>query len=140
MPGNEGPSDRHVAYAQRVAERQARVGIIANTVDVVMPSAPPREVWTRWPKLRSARRREKARSTVRHDPLTDDPVLNGAALAAFAVEVRQDFRARLQDGTQPTPRLSAQSGRRWQIWALLALVMAIASGLIAVYTIDLLRF
>lgn len=139
MPGYEGATDRQVVYAQRLAERQARVGIIANTIDVALPSAPPREVWTRWPKLRSARRRETGRSNARHDPMMDDPVLNGAALDAFALEIRQDVKARPQSAAQAAAISSGKPGRRWQVRALLSLVMAIAALIIASYLFDFLR-
>ncbi|MGY6697472.1 MAG: hypothetical protein ACXIUW_15795 [Roseinatronobacter sp.] len=139
MSGYEGATDRQVAYAQRLAERQARVGIIANTIEVVMPSAPPREVWTRWPKLRSARRREKARSTARHDPLIDDPILNGAALEAFARDIRQDVTSRVQAGAQAGAASAGRSGRGLQVWALFALIIIIASVLVVSHLFDFLR-
>jgi hypothetical protein len=48
-------------WDKRLARRQARVGIVANPVKVALPPCSPREVWTRWPKLRSARRLESLR-------------------------------------------------------------------------------
>lgn len=73
--------------------RQARVGIIANPAKVAMPVHLPRDVWTRWPDLRSRRRHHGARAK---DPAQGfgDPVLDGVLLGSFA----RDLRAGVCDG------------------------------------------
>jgi hypothetical protein len=78
----------------RLADRQARVGIIANLVDVPCPVVPARDVWTRWPNLQSARRK-KQRVALRPDQ-TDmkDAVLSGEMLAVFAKEIRTESHGR----------------------------------------------
>lgn len=68
--------------------RQARVGIIANTNAVALPVHPPREIWVRWPKLRSARKRAGVEGTQAEPPLDVDPILSGAALHDFVREIR----------------------------------------------------
>ena len=69
------------------ARRQARVGIVANPVEITLPVFPPREIWTRWPKLRSARRRAGTGTGAGLSPRTD-PVLSGDRLRSFAEEIR----------------------------------------------------
>ncbi|MGP9789233.1 hypothetical protein [Roseinatronobacter sp. NSM] len=73
--------------------RQARVGIIANPAKVAMPVHLPRDVWTRWPDLRSRRRHHGARAK---DPAQGfgDPVLDGVLLGSYA----RDLRAGVCDG------------------------------------------
>jgi len=44
---------------ESLAARQARVGIIANPQMPKLPRPIPREVWTRWPDLRAAKRRSQ---------------------------------------------------------------------------------
>ena len=80
--------DRTSPSALRLEARQERLGIIANPVQVNLPVAPPRDVWTRWPKLRSARRRETLREHASERRLAGDPVLNGQKLEAFTSELR----------------------------------------------------
>lgn len=73
----------------RLAERQARVGIIANTTTVALPAHPPREIWTRWPRLRSGRR-QGARKPAEHiRQLQDDAVMSGDLLR----DLRRDLCA-----------------------------------------------
>jgi hypothetical protein len=82
------------APKDRLADRQARVGIIANLVDLPCPVPPARDVWTRWPNLQSARRK-KQRVAVRPDQTDmEDAVLSGALLAAFAREIRAEAHGR----------------------------------------------
>lgn len=72
----------------RRTDRQARVGIIPNPVEIARPAVVPREVWVRWPKLRSARRPGKA---TRPDPVpkdTRDPVISGDRLRDFVQDMR----------------------------------------------------
>ena len=84
--------DRTSPRALRLEARQERLGIVANPAQVDIPVLPPREVWTRWPKLRSARRREALRDPSPERPLTRDPVLSGQKLAAFMSELRSGPR------------------------------------------------
>lgn len=68
--------------------RQARVGIIANGKELVLPVHAPREIWTRWPDLRSARRRKGVTLPDSASDKTPDPILSGDALRAFVDELR----------------------------------------------------
>lgn len=70
------------------ARRQARVGIVANPVEITLPVVPPREVWTRWPRLRSARRGAESRKAA-GDEVSADPVLSGELLRSFADDMRK---------------------------------------------------
>lgn len=68
---------------ESLAARQARVGIVANPRQIVLPRPTPREVWTRWPVLRSSKRRS-------HMP--DSSVQGGPDLSAldeYARSLRQ---------------------------------------------------
>ncbi len=73
---------------RRLAERQARVGIIANQVNLALPNPTPRDVWTRWPNLQSARRQKRKTAVSRDQRLAQDHVLNGEKLTAFTKEMR----------------------------------------------------
>lgn len=64
MQSQNAGNGRADDWDRRLARRQARVGIVANPVTVALPPGSPREVWTRWPKLRSARRLEALRHMV----------------------------------------------------------------------------
>lgn len=72
-----------------LAARQARVGIVANAVDIRFPAHSPREVWVRWPKLRSARRMNRDIVATDAAGPEGDPVLNGARLKDFTDELRK---------------------------------------------------
>lgn len=76
-----------------LADRQARVGIIANLVDVPCPATPARDVWTRWPNLQSARRQKQLAALRPVQTDMEDAVLSGAMLAAFAKEIRAESLA-----------------------------------------------
>lgn len=73
----------HGRRQESLAARQARVGILANPRSVALPRPAPREVWTRWPELRAAKRR--ARATV----MTTGQQSDGAALDDFVRSVRR---------------------------------------------------
>jgi len=81
--------DKSELRKTRLAERQARVGIVANLVEVRLPTHGPREVWVRWPKLRSARRQGQGVPEPVNLAQSADPVLNGDRLKDFTLEVRQ---------------------------------------------------
>lgn len=85
---------------ERRAVQQARVGILRNPVTPKMPSLPPRDVWRKWPRLRSSRRLHgtdsgaAAYATDQHaqgSAISED-VLNGRALDDFARALRQTPR------------------------------------------------
>ena len=80
--------DRSSRSALRLEARQDRLGIIANPAQVDLPVLPPRDVWTRWPKLRSARRRDALRDPSPERWLAHDPILSGQKLEAFMSELR----------------------------------------------------
>ncbi|MDD7971547.1 hypothetical protein [Roseinatronobacter alkalisoli] len=111
--------------------RQARVGIIANPATVRVPVHLPRDVWSRWPDMRS-RRRYNARERGGGADQPEDPVLDGRLLGAFA----RDMRAGKCDGKTRTagfgaPPDIARMGappRRWVALLCLAIVIAAAIG------------
>lgn len=78
---------------QRLAQKQLRLGIVANHVDVSLPFIPPRDVWTRWPKLQSARRGKRTVALTADQKLAQDCVLNGTMLDAFTREMRSNLHA-----------------------------------------------
>lgn len=69
-----------------LADRQARVGIVANPASVTLPRVTPRESIARWPDLRSPRRLRRLGVAKRPRP---DPDVTADALGQFANEVRQ---------------------------------------------------
>ncbi len=100
-----GPEPGNFIGARResLLARQARVGIIANAKELDLPVHAPREIWTRWPDLRSARRRKGAKQD---DPdAGHDPILSGDALRAFVEELREP-----EDGQAPPESESAPEG------------------------------
>lgn len=111
------PKSQDAMHLARRSQRQARVGIIANPVEIAKPVVVPREVWSRWPKLRSARRprREKTEVAMAKDPV--DTVLTGDKLRAYADDMRSGrLNARMavevsqplaQDFTPPALRMRA---------------------------------
>lgn len=74
--------------SERFLERQARLGITPNPIALVLPEPQHREVWTRWPKLRSARRPSRVESGSPNASAESDAVLNGDRLSAFSKEMR----------------------------------------------------
>lgn len=72
-----------------LAARQARVGIMANQVDLALPTPPPKDVWTRWPNLQSARRQNRKAAAPSDQKLVQDHVLNGDRLNSFAQKMRE---------------------------------------------------
>ena len=74
--------------SERFLERQSRLGIKPNPVALVLPDPQHREVWTRWPKLRSARRPSRLESGLPSASAESDAVLNGDRLSAFSKEMR----------------------------------------------------
>lgn len=84
--------DQKIPRKTRLAERQARVGIIANTSLISLPIQPPREVWTRWPKLRSGRRAGQRPATQSGVP-SQGAMPAGDMLDAF----RRDLRRQADD-------------------------------------------
>lgn len=90
---------------ERRAVQQARVGILRNPAEPKLPVAPPRDVWRKWPRLRSARRLQAgkdggpgqqaletataAQGAVPSPVAITDRVLDGSALDGFARVLRQ---------------------------------------------------
>lgn len=70
--------------------RQARVGIVANPVELQVKHLPPRESWTKWPRLRSARRIESVHQHSAPNILEQDPILSGAKLDEFIRKLRRN--------------------------------------------------
>ncbi len=79
-------SDPAARRRETLSDRQARVGIIANPAKMVLPYHPPRDVWVRWPRLRSARR---AGGSGAPPVSAADPILSGTALQSFARDLRE---------------------------------------------------
>ncbi len=80
-----------ITRRRNLTERQARVGIVANKTEVGLPMHSPREVWVRWPKLRSARRLEEQRSAAQPETVAKtpaDPILSGLRLNEFRDALR----------------------------------------------------
>ena len=73
--------------SEPLSMRQARVGIVANPAVIRLPVHPPRDVWTRWPDMRSRRRYHGARP-VDGAQNFGDPVLDGVLLGDFARRLR----------------------------------------------------
>lgn len=120
----------------RIAARQARVGIIANATTIPLPAHPPREVWTRWPKLRSSRRHGAESFAVRDEPASVDPVLSGELLK----DLRRDLCAQQPVETPVTnafepllsdPSFAPPPTRTSPVILLASCVLAGALGLIA---------
>lgn len=89
-------SDRDMAALHA---RQARVGIIANPAKMRLPSHLPRDIWTRWPDLRSKRRLQKQGKADRPEKRFADPVLDGELLDDLMSEYRERRPARMGSAT-----------------------------------------
>lgn len=76
---------------ETLAARQARVGIIANPRLAELPRSAPRDVWTRWPEMRAAKRRARAAEL----GATDTTALN-----SFIQSVRRSAPAPDPTGTE----------------------------------------
>ena len=139
----ESAGDVSALKDQRLAARQARLGILANGAEVALPILPPRDVWTRWPKLRSSRRKTQTESPSPCDELEQDRVLNGDMLDAYM----RDMRSSLQccelpqaasqgavsdgrDATSPAFHNLNRAGpskplRLWAVGSLVAIVLGV---------------
>lgn len=99
---------------------------MANPAVIHLPVHLPRDVWTRWPDMRSRRRYHGARAKDAA-PGFDDPVLDGLLLGDFA----RDLRAGMCDGQTRTGlfgRGMAALGRARR-FAVTGAVVAIAAAL-----------
>lgn len=80
---------------ERRAVQQARVGILRNPAQPRLPQVPPRDVWRKWPRLRSARRQsgaaeDEAGTNAGHGAAAHaDPQPDGRALEGFRRALRQ---------------------------------------------------
>lgn len=93
---------------ERRTAQQARVGILRNPAEPALPTPAPRDVWRRWPRLRSTRRpgqrpdtalsagSERPSGCADGAPAIASNVLDGSALAEFARALRSEGPA----GTQ----------------------------------------
>lgn len=88
LPANDGTETMRQKI--QLAERQARVGIVANPATVHLPVIAPRETMARWPDLRSPRRLRRLGLAPRS---ASDSGLSERALDDFADEIRQKRRA-----------------------------------------------
>lgn len=79
--------------------RQARVGIIANPAEQRLPAHLPRDIWTRWPDLRSKRRLRKQGQADGPERRFSDPVLDGELLDDLRSEYRERRLAGMGSGT-----------------------------------------
>ena len=82
-----GPGRRE----ETLAARQARVGIIANPRLAELPRSAPRDVWTRWPELRAAKRRARP---------AESGAAEATALNSFIQSVRRSAPAPDPTGTE----------------------------------------
>jgi hypothetical protein len=116
MSVTEADGGRTRRQAESLAARQARVGIVANPLKPPSRVPAPREVWVRWPDLRSARR---CKDKDHLSPLPQDDL---ARMDAFVRSVRR---------SGPAPDLSVAEeetapGRSWR-WVVLAGVIGIVA-------------
>ncbi|SUZ31253.1 hypothetical protein ROE7235_00989 [Roseibaca ekhonensis] len=98
---------------ESLVARQARVGIVANSHSMTPQAPTPRDVWTRWPDLRSVNRRKAREAAGGADP-SDQEVLN-----AFVRSVRR---------AGPAPDTVEEQGfdppaPSWLRWLLLRLAL-----------------
>lgn len=101
-----GERNRHPK--RDIAARQARVGIIANPKSVAMPRHAPRDIWTRWPRLRSNRRLVQTATDTAQDKPPADLILSGEALQSFARDLRSKDLAP-PDEDVPRPSLGERA-------------------------------
>jgi len=85
------------ASIRRLLQRQARVGIIANTAEVSLPVPPPKDVWLRWPRLHSSRRLRRGANQSQNTALAQDRVLSGNLLHDFINDMRGAMCTKDQD-------------------------------------------
>jgi hypothetical protein len=110
---------------ETLADRQARVGIVANPKRISLNTPVPRDVWTRWPDLRSAHRRKPKLQAAAHVPPVEDP----DPLANFAHSVRGASSA--QASISPSIGSAAlPSGKKLLLAAFGALTLCVGGYLI----------
>ncbi|MBN2761271.1 MAG: hypothetical protein JXQ79_12290 [Rhodobacteraceae bacterium] len=114
--------------SETLADRQARVGIVANPKRVPVNVPVPRDVWARWPDLRSAhRRKSKTGPHAKTAQLQDMD-----AFEEFVRSVRKSPAMPSADGVYGLA-ISRNSGRRLVVAALAALgAGAVGYGVILV--------
>lgn len=96
--------------SEPLRERQARVGIIANPAEVHLPTHLPRDIWNRWPDLRSKRRLRRQGQANEKPARFADPVLDGALLDQLMSEYRK--RRSANSGLGASGQFWTQPGRR----------------------------
>lgn len=87
----------NAAGMRRLQQRQARVGIIANTVEMDLPAPPPKDVWLRWPRLRSSRRLKHGAKLSQDMVPGHDEILSGELLDNFKNDLRVALGAKRRD-------------------------------------------
>ena len=90
---------------ESLAARQARVGIIANPQMPKLPRPIPREVWTRWPDLRAAKRRSQGADAGGQD---------GSDLLSLDAFVQSVRRSGPAPNRAPANATTAEDGRAAQ--------------------------
>ncbi|MGY6706348.1 hypothetical protein [Roseinatronobacter sp.] len=116
--------------SEPLSMRQARVGIVANPATIRLPVHPPRDVWTRWPDMRSRRRHHGARPVDAAQNF-GDPVLDGVLLGDFARALRAGDCGEPDGGGVFGPRLAQFAHKGWHVATVLALLCgAAALGLV----------
>ena len=73
--------------SERRAVQQARVGILRNPASPDLPRPAPRDVWRKWPRLRSQRRLQALRGSEAANDV--DEILTGERLRAFSRSLRK---------------------------------------------------
>lgn len=124
---------QNALHRARALQRQARVGIIPNPVEIAPPPVMPREVWSRWPKLRSARRPRGEKAQAPTPQAAVDPVLSGDKLRAYVDDMRKGrLNARMAvEVSQPVAQDFTPTAVRMRVMVRIALaVFLVGLGLI----------
>lgn len=108
--------------SESLAARQARVGIVANPHKPPAKAPAPREVWVRWPDLRSARRCKDAAQPA---PIVEDEM---ARMDAFVRSVRRAAPAPDPSAPEEDPA----PARSWGWLAVLGLVGILALAFLVI--------
>jgi hypothetical protein len=118
-------SERMEDWDMRLERRQARVGIVANPVKVALPPGSPREVWTRWPKLRSARRLEAMGHAGQGAYRVRELGLDEQCLSGFLQELRDPAPRQPAHGLMPEMLFAKGPVRLWMAVGALCLAGAL---------------
>lgn len=108
---------------ESLAARQARVGIVANPHKPPAKLPAPREVWVRWPDLRSARR---CKDTPQPSHSAEDDM---ARMDAFVRSVRRAAPAPDPSGVEEDPAPARSRG--WLLFLGLIAIVVLAFVVVA---------